>query len=147
MIYLFTGQPGSGKTSIGKLLINFLSKDKKTIQIDGDDLRTIFNNADYSENGRKKNIERAHDIAYFLNEKDFDIVLTMVSPYRELRDRLKSKAKILEIYVYTSEIRGRESFFVENYEKPIENFIEIDTTNKIDIESFDLLITKINFSK
>jgi len=42
MIYWFTGQPGAGKTSIAKSLIENLPKN--TFHVDGDDLREIFNN-------------------------------------------------------------------------------------------------------
>ena len=34
-----------------------------------------------------------------------------------------------EVYIYTSEIRGRENFFVEDYEQPTENYIDICTDN------------------
>jgi adenylylsulfate kinase len=57
MIYWFTGQPGAGKTSIANSLIEKLPKN--TFHVDGDDLREIFNNKDYSETGRRKNIELA----------------------------------------------------------------------------------------
>jgi len=130
MIYLLTGQPGAGKTTIGKLLVDyFKDKDKNIIQIDGDELRCIFPNVDYSEIGRRKNIEKAHDIAYFLDQKGFDVVISLISPYRDLRDLLKFKTSVIEIYVYTTEIRGREEYFVENYEPPITDFLDIDTTN------------------
>jgi adenylylsulfate kinase-like enzyme len=36
---------------------------------------------------------------------------------------------IKEIYVHTTEIRGRENFHVENYQQPTENYLDIDTTN------------------
>ena len=44
MIYLFTGQPGSGKTTLGKKLQIWLQTDKKNwrksvFHIDGDQLR------------------------------------------------------------------------------------------------------------
>lgn len=136
MIYLFTGQPGSGKTTIGKLLKELLSN---AIQIDGDELRNIFTNTDYSESGRIKNIEKAHDIAYFLDKKGFDVIITMVSPFKYLRNELKSRTKVMEIYVHTSNIRGREQFFVETYEPPTNNYFDLDTTNKTDIESLKYL--------
>ncbi len=144
MIYLFTGQPGSGKTTIGKKLLEHLSTDRQVIQIDGDDLREIFKNVDYSRKGRELNIGKSHDIAYFLYKKNFDVIITMVSPYLELRNELKNKAECLEIYVHTSNIRGREDYFTSDYEIPIENYIDIDTTNTSIEETFKFLLDKIN---
>ena len=37
---------------------------------------------------------------------------------------------VSEFYLHTSEIRGREHYFSKDYEKPLENFHTIDTTNK-----------------
>lgn len=147
MIYLLTGQPGSGKTTIGKLLKDYLNKDKNTIQIDGDELRNIFPNIDYSEYGRRKNIEKANDIAYFLDQKGFDVVISLLSPYRDLRNIIKEKTNVIEIYVHTTEIRGREKYFVENYEPPIYDFLDIDTTNMTDIESINHIIKNLYIRK
>ena len=58
MIIWFTGQPGSGKTTLANELILNLKRDfpdKKLINIDGDDLRSISKNKDYSKEGRIKN--------------------------------------------------------------------------------------------
>ena len=142
MIYWFTGQPGAGKTTLAKRLIE-TSSVNKIIHIDGDDLRDIFKNKDYSEAGRRRNIERAMDIARFMNEKGYMVVVSLVSPYRDMRDELKINSSVIEIYVHTEEDRGRNHFHVENYEPPIENFIEINTTNKPEDESFLELVKKI----
>ena len=70
MIYWFTGQPGAGKTTLAKELVKYLQSNQKGIHhIDGDDLRDIFKNKDYSEAGRRKNIELAQNIAKFLSIK------------------------------------------------------------------------------
>jgi adenylylsulfate kinase len=103
-------------------LVNF-------IHVDGDDIRDIFQNKDYSENGRRQNIQRAQDIAQFLNAKGNNVIVSLVSPYKDQRDTFKQNPNVVEIYVHTDEIRGREQFHVQNYEPPTENFIEINTTN------------------
>lgn len=142
MIYWFTGQPSAGKTTLAKRLLSVLPE--RTIHIDGDDLRDIFQNKDYSETGRRRNIERAMDIARFMNEKEYNVVASLVSPYRDMRDELKSNSPTVEIYVHTDEDRGRNHFHVENYEQPQENFISINTTNISEDESFQELLNKIN---
>jgi adenylylsulfate kinase len=127
-IYWFTGQPGAGKTTLSNGLMNRLSL-VNFIHIDGDDIRDIFQNKDYSENGRRQNIQRAQDIAQFLNAKGSNVIVSLVSPYKDQRDNFKQNSNVVEIYVHTDEIRGREQFHVQNYEPPTENFIEINTTN------------------
>ena len=127
-IYWFTGQPGAGKTTLAKGLMNRLSL-VNFIHVDGDDIRDIFQNKDYSENGRRQNIQRAQDIAQFLNAKGNNVIVSLVSPYKDQRDTFKQNPNVVEIYVHTDEIRGREQFHVQNYEPPTENFIEINTTN------------------
>ena len=144
MIYWFTGQPGAGKTTLSKHLISYLENTEKVIHIDGDDLRLIFENKDFSETGRRKNIERAQDIARFMNEKGYTVVVSLVSPYKDMRDTFKTHNSVIEIYVHTTEIRGRESFHVSSYEPPTENFIDINTTNKDERESFIELIKFID---
>lgn len=144
MIYWFTGQPGAGKTTLAKHLVAFLTNTSKVLHIDGDDLRDIFKNKDYSEVGRRKNIERAQDIALFMNEKGHDVVVSLVSPYRDQREEFKDKSEAVEIYVHTTEERGRENYHVTDYEKPEENFVDVDTTNVTDVESFIDLIKRID---
>jgi adenylylsulfate kinase-like enzyme len=134
MIYWFTGQPGAGKTSIAKSLVEKLPKN--TFHVDGDDLREIFNNKDYSETGRRKNIELAQHITHFLHNKGNNVVVSLVSPYRDQREDFKKlfNNSIIEIYVHTENVRGREDFHVKNYEEPLENFLDMDTSDVL-IES------------
>ena len=143
MIYYIVGQPHAGKTTLSKLLKQHLFP-QNIIQIDGDDLRDIFQNKDYSEEGRRNNIKRAQDIAMFLNAKGIDVIISLVSPYKDLRDDLKCKSDVTESYGHTYYIRGRENFHFENYEQPTENYIDIDTTGVSEFTSLGELIAKIN---
>jgi adenylylsulfate kinase-like enzyme len=128
MIYWFTGQPGHGKTVLASA---FKQKLDNVFHIDGDDLREIFDNKDYSETGRRKNIELAQHLSHFFHNKGQNVVVSLVSPYKDQRDMFKEKIgdNIKEIYVHTTEIRGRENFHVENYQQPTENYLDINTTN------------------
>ena len=129
MIIWLTGQPGSGKTTICKRIL----WDKPGVfHIDGDDLRDLFDNKDYSESGRRKNIELAQQIAHYLHKKGSDVVVSLVSPYKDQRDKFKEKMgdNLVEVYVYTSEVRGREDFFVNDYQQPTEKYLDLDTTNE-----------------
>ena len=138
MIFWFTGQPGSGKTTLGKALLEKLGD---VFHIDGDDLRGLSANVDYSEQGRISNIRTAQSIAMYLDNKGKNVVVSVVAPYKWLREEFKKRHNVNEIYVHTSEIRGREHYFAEDYEKPEENFLEIDTT-EVSVEACILKISK-----
>lgn len=131
MIIWLTGQPGSGKTTICKEILEI--RDHRIFHIDGDDLRDLFENKDYSEVGRRKNIELAQQIAEYLNTKGKDVLVSLVSPYKDQRDKFKKKMgrDLVEVYVHTTEERGREKFFVNEYEKPTEDYLDVDTTNEM----------------
>jgi adenylylsulfate kinase len=147
MIYWFTGQPGAGKTTLAEWM--FTSHPSKAIIIDGDDIRKLFNNKDYSETGRRKNIENVQMIAKFLHHKALIPIVAMVSPYRDQREEFKLEMgkDITEIYVYTTENRGRNEYHVENYEPPIDNFISINTTHDNSYESFEKIKQQLKYEK
>jgi hypothetical protein len=91
--------------------------------------------------GRRKNIELAQNLARFLHHKGFKVMVSLVSPYRDQRELFKSEMgeNIKEIYVHTQNQRGRESFHVSNYEPPLENFIDVDTTDEREFDTFQKL--------
>ena len=133
MIYWFTGQPGHGKTVLCNHLKEYLETNRpwnNIIHIDGDDLRGIFNNQDYSKEGRIKNITFAQGLAKFLNKKGFTVLVSLVAPYRDVRESFKQDmdTEMVELYVHTTETRERDHFHVADYEQPLENFVDVDTT-------------------
>jgi adenylylsulfate kinase-like enzyme len=138
MILWFTGQPGSGKTTLAERFINdkliwFMRMNiRNIIHIDGDDLRESIHNKDYSEEGRRENIKLAMNIARFLDDKRFTVIVSLVSPYRDQREELKMERNIGELYLHTTEIRGKEDYFVDNYEPPLHNFTDINTNKPIE---------------
>ena len=146
MIYWLTGQHGAGKTTLCKQMMLNMSSD--VFHIDGDDLRGLFDNKDYSEVGRRKNIELAQQISEYLHNKGKHVFVSLVSPYKDQRDKFKEKMgnMLKEVYVYTSEVRGRENFFVQDYEPPTENYIDICTDN-ITVEECVENIFKKNYEQ
>ena len=131
MIYWFTGQPGHGKTTLAKaMLLHLASQGIEAFHVDGDDLRALTTNADYSRGGRENNIRRAQLLAHYLQSKGQTVVVSLVAPYRDIREELKATAQVTEVYVHTTETRGREEKHASDYEAPLDNFIDIDTTGK-----------------
>jgi adenylylsulfate kinase-like enzyme len=134
MVLWFTGQPGSGKTTLATELYNRLISytSEIVVHIDGDDLRDVLDNKDYSEKGRRKNIQFAIDMAKVMDDKGYLVLVSLVSPYRDMREKLKSNRNITEFYLHTTDIRGKEDYFVEDYEPPLHNFVDINTNKPIE---------------
>jgi adenylylsulfate kinase-like enzyme len=122
MITVLFGQPHSGKSTIAKQL--------KGHNIDGDNLRELFSNKDYSKEGRIKNLNRASDIAIYLDSLGYNIILSLVYPYKETRDYLNNLCNEVKwIYLTYDEQRGRESFHVKDFDSPIkENVLHLNTS-------------------
>jgi adenylylsulfate kinase len=147
MIYWFTGQPSHGKTVLATKLIDYYNQqEKKIFHVDGDNLRALTLNKDYSEQGRIDNVRGAQKISHYLHNEGYDVVVSLVSPYRWQREELKSvlKENIIEFYIHTTEPRERDHFKVENYEQPLENYIDIDTTEDTPDQSFEKILKIIN---
>lgn len=148
MIYWFTGQPCAGKTVLAnKLAENFsVNNGMVTKRIDGDDLRTLITNKDYSTKGRIYNVDIAQKLAHYSHSQGEIAIVSLVSPYIDQREEFKELlgTNITEIYVHTSEVRERDHFHVKGYQAPISNFIDLDTTNDGVDESFKKLFNKIN---
>ena len=140
MIINLTGQAGAGKSTIARELEKILSN---PIVIDGDELREIFVNKDYSEDGRRKNITNAYNIARFLEAKGFTPIIALISPYEDLREDLKSTSEVKEIYIHTTQIRGRENYFAQNYSSPKSNFLDLSTDSDLQ-ECIEKIIKYLN---
>ena len=142
MIYWFTGQPCAGKTTLADLL----KKEKPgAYRIDGDDMRELFANKDYSIKGRVENVGTAQRIAHYLHNQGRDVIVSLVSPYIDQREEFKTLLgdNIKEIYVHTTESRERDHFKAIAYNPPLNNYIDIDTTEDSIQESFEKLLNEI----
>jgi len=133
MIVVLFGQPHSGKST--------LAKELKGHNIDGDKLRELFKNKNFTREGRIQNLNRASDIAYYLNSGGIDVVLSLVYPYKEAREYLNSIAgNVTWIYLTYEGERGRENFHVGDFEIPEnEQILHLDTS-KLTIEECILKI-------
>jgi adenylylsulfate kinase-like enzyme len=164
-IFWFTGQAGAGKTELAKMLQTRLIREQSIVQqnivpnniwschipnkkfviIDGDDIRELYKNTDYSVEGRKANVDFVQKMCLFLKKNNIVPIVCMVSPFAEQRRAFIEAENGIEIYVHCNEIRGREHFHIDYYEKPTnyDNSVEISTTFKSVEQSFEELWKQI----
>ena len=140
MIILIMGQPASGKTTLAQEFIRIKEEERKFFQepryinIDGDKWRNITKNKDYSKEGRLRNLKGAFDMALYLETIEIIPIISMVTPYQELRDYLsKNSQRLVQIYLEYNVDRGRNDKFALDFEKPIGDILSLNTS-KLSIE-------------
>jgi hypothetical protein len=136
MIIVLFGQPHCGKSTLANALENI-----NTCNIDGDQLRDLFKNKDFSRQGRLRNLNRASDIAVYMNSLGLNVILSLVYPYKEARDYLNSlNDNVKWVYLTYKGERGREKFHVEDFEIPTEErILHLDTSELLIAECVDAI--------
>ena len=82
MRILIMGLPGSGKTTLALNLFAMLSPD--ALWLNADEIRTKFNNWDFSEQGRLRQSQRMREIAD-VSHQDY-VIADFVCPLPAMRD-------------------------------------------------------------
>ncbi|MCK9370977.1 adenylyl-sulfate kinase [Candidatus Dojkabacteria bacterium] len=81
MIYWIYGQSGAGKTTLANKL--------EGIHLDADEIRpAICEDLGYTEEDRKKNNSRIARLAKLLDNQGYDVVVSTICPYEDLRDEV-----------------------------------------------------------
>ena len=135
MLFWVTGQPAHGKTVLANKLKEVLPN---AFRIDGDEMRELFTNKDYTINGRVVNVGTAQRIAHYLNNQGHDVIVSLVAPYVDQREDFKKLMgdQMIEFYVHTDEARERDHFKAIAYVPPTTNYVDVDTTDDSPDESF-----------
>ena len=78
-LFWITGLSCAGKTTIGKLLYQHLKeKENNVIFMDGDMLREVYQNTDYSEEGREKIAYTNMRLCKMLTDQGIDVVVAVI---------------------------------------------------------------------
>jgi adenylylsulfate kinase-like enzyme len=137
-IYWFTGKPGVGKTVLASMLADFLSTEKrnwrsKVFLLNETYFETHFNLNDIQQT------EIAQTISHFINESGCDVVVSLTSPNKKLREDFKNKMQdsLVEFYIHSNKSNLME---LDSYEPPTDNFFDIDTTKGNSSHAFNKII-------
>lgn len=157
-----TGLSGAGKTTIARdIQTKLTSNGTPVMLLDGDEIREIFNQTGFDKKSRDENVKNVGRIAAFLQRRGTVAVVSMISPYRDVRNECRKMAtNFIEVHVSTpldvcesrdvkglyKKVRSGEikSFTGIHddapYEAPINPELTIDTTKmKLEDCSFILL--------
>ena len=98
----FTGLSGAGKTTISKAVGEKLrSKGCKLEILDGDIVReNLTKGLGFSKEDRDENVRRIGFVSHLLTRNGVIVLVSAISPYREIREELKQKiGDFIEVYV------------------------------------------------
>lgn len=133
----FTGLSGSGKTTIGKLLVERLrAKGHKVQWLDGDVTREFLPKTGFSKAERDAHVVRTGFIARCLEENGIFVVATYIAPYAEARQKVRDMCQQFEeIYVATPleecERRDVKGLYAKARQGKIQQFTGIDDPYEI----------------
>lgn len=87
-LYWITGLSGAGKTTIGRMLYEYLQeKEPNVVILDGDEVRNAFgNDLGYSREDRLKCALRYSGLSRLLTNQGIDVVCCTISMFDEVRD-------------------------------------------------------------
>jgi len=129
----FTGLSASGKTSIcNAVATELLARGLRVEVIDGDVIRNhLCKDLGFSKSDRNENIRRIAFIAKLLTRNGIVVLVSAISPYRELRDEARRTiGNFLEIYVDAQlavcELRDPKDLYRKARSGEIRGFTGID---------------------
>lgn len=155
-IIWLTGLPCSGKTTIARALARHINAEI----LDGDDIRRISSNTDFSPKGRKMHMLSVAEMAY-KSSKYAHVIVALVSPIRAVRDEIKEKyPNMSEVFVkcpietcikrdvkgmYKKAMSGEVKQFTgisAPYEEPDSGTLALDTSNSTVEESVSAIVER-----
>lgn len=156
----FTGLSGAGKTTISHVVADKLKSQQRNVEIlDGDIVRlNLTKGLGFSKEDRDENIRRIGFVAQLLTRNGVIVVVSAISPYRDIRDEVRGKiGDFIEIFVnapldvcegrdvkglYAKARAGEIKQFTgidDPYEAPLNPEVECRT----DLETLDESVSKV----
>ena len=158
----FTGLSGAGKSTIANIVVDELrARGRRVELLDGDELREHLSaGLGFSKQDRDTNIRRIGWVAKVLARNGVIAVTAAISPYRALRDEMRSEiGSFVEVHVATPleacEARDVKGLYAkarageipeftgvsDPYEPPLSPEVRLDTDGKTPQQSAAQLLT------
>ena len=135
MRILVMGLPGSGKTTLAKLLAEKLN----AVHLNADDIRKQYNDWDFTDEGRLRQSQRMADLAWVAEDYEKHVIADFVCPTHQARQRFSADYTIFMDTIPAGRFEDTNKVF----ERP-EHADYIVTTWRDTTEEVDDILRKIN---
>lgn len=144
MIIWIHGKSNSGKTILAKQILKEVKNYNKTfVHIDGDEIRKIFSNNDYSLEGRLKNAKFIQNLVFLLNKNKVNVIVSTLSIFKKIlilnRKKIKNYFEILIKSKQTNLYKRDKRNIYSKRSKTKRNVVGEDI-KYLDTKSYDFVI-------
>lgn len=145
IVFWIEGYSGSGKTTISKKIKKYIEqKCGKTILINGDDIRKIFNLYDYSKTGRYEVFKKYLLLTKLIVRQNINVIFTVVGLNKKYNQLLKKNFKNLITILIHSDIEKIKTIGLKKTYKNKKNVVGINI--KPSLPKYQIII-KNDFKK
>ena len=94
MKILVFGLPGTGKTSLSSLLLKTLDRNLHVVHLDAASNRKTLNDLDFSEEGRRRSLNRTINDASHYKGIGYVVIADIVCPLEKFRQKFKADVTV-----------------------------------------------------